>query len=130
MYTAQRSHLKMEHFVLFSVIRKHLGDATVDEAVDLEYDINAAISSAGDAEKPHDFRESNDQEPKEPAKEKAVVTQGDKEREVKYDDIFIASADGMLLFKVHLHQASESTLGQLCDDASNTVLIENKNAFQ
>ena len=75
-----------------------MGDATVEETVDLEYDINAAISSAGDAEKPHDVRESNAQEPKEPVKEKAVVTQGDEEREVKYDDIFIASADGMLLF--------------------------------
>ena len=88
----------MEHFVLFSVIRTHLGDATVEETVDLEYDINAAISSVGDAEKPHDVTESNAQEPKEPVKEKAVVTQGYVEREVKYDDIFIASADGMLLF--------------------------------
>ena len=70
----------------------------MEETVDLEYDINAAISSIGDAEKPHDVTESNAQEPKELAKEKAVVTQGDKEREVKYDDIFIASADGMLLF--------------------------------
>ena len=70
----------------------------MDETVDLEYDINAAISSVGDAEKNRDVTESNAQEPKEPAKEKAVVTQGDKEREVKYDDIFIASADGMLLF--------------------------------
>ena len=76
-----------------------MGGATADETVDLEYDINAAISSVGDAEKPHDVTESNDQEPKEPAKEKAVVTRGDKEREIKYDDIFIASADGVLLFK-------------------------------
>ena len=27
--------------------------------------------------------------------------------------------------RVHLHQASASTLQQLCDDASNTALIEN-----
>ena len=32
--------------------------------------------------------------------------------------------------RVRLHQASASMLQQLCDDASNTVLIENKNAFQ
>ena len=76
-----------------------MGDTTMDETVDLEYDINAAISSVGDAEKNRDVTESNAQEPKEPAKEKAVVTEGDKERGVKYDDIFIASADGMLLLK-------------------------------
>ena len=75
-----------------------MGGATADETVDLEYDINAAVSSVVDAEKPHDVTESNTQEPKELAKEKAVVTQGHVEREVKYDDIFIASADGMLLF--------------------------------
>ena len=87
----------MCRILLFSVIRTHLGEATVDKAVDLEYDINAAISSVGDAEKHHDVTGSNDQEPKELVKEKAVVTQGGLEREVKYDDIFIASADGMLL---------------------------------
>ena len=69
----------------------------MNETIDLEYDIDAAISSIGDAEKPHEDTEPKDQEPKEIVNEKAVATQCDKEREVIYDDIFIASADGMLV---------------------------------
>ena len=89
---------KLHRMFMCLVIRTHLGDATLGEAVDLEYDIDAAISSVGETEKPDEVTESNDQEPKELVTEKAAVTQGDKEREVEYDDIFIASAEGMLAF--------------------------------
>ena len=38
---------------------------------------------------------------------------------------FAASTPSPVGIRAHLHQASESTLQQLCDGASDAVLIEN-----
>ena len=58
------------------------------------------------------------------------VEQDEETRELRiidpnaYVSLFVRRASLCMQLKTRLHKASESTLRQLCDDASDTVLVE------